>query len=580
MVLLCVILASLVECFLILPGHLRASFAKMRDEAPSALRTWFDSRFRHVRQAYYRPVLEAALNHPGATLSVAVGCVIVAFALVASGRVGVAFVTGMSLEMLEANVEFSASATDRDKQWFVEHLEETLAATNEESGDVNIYGYVTKFNRAQLNEDRKFGEQYASLRVEYAWEEDRTTTPQEFVNRWRDRVVKLPYVEQLQLDVSGGANNGRPDLSLVLRGKDIPTLKQAAEEVSDALSGYAGVSNIYDNLPYGRDQIVFSLTPAGKSLGLTTESFARQLRAGYNGRRVQIFNQNDTEVEVLVMLPDEERDELGRFKQFPVRTPGGELVSVGMVATLENRRGIDVINHDNGEMSVVVSASVDSEVNNAQQILGHIRENALADVTKRYGLTSGLSGVSKRNQQIQETMQLGSILTLIFIYLILAWSFASYAWPLAVMTAIPLGLTGAIVGHWVMGMDIGAMSMLAFFSLTGIVVNDSIVLISFFRRGLEEGLGYMDAIRDAALSRFRAVILTSLTTIAGLMPLMFETFSLAMYIVPIAVTICFGLAFATFLVLLVVPSLILMIERTTHRAKAFMSGVPPAEAAT
>ncbi len=243
------------------------------------------------------------------------------------------------------------------------------------------------------------------------------------------------------------------------------------------------------------------------------------------------------------------------------------------MAELSNRRGIDVINHNNGYMSVVVSASVAPDVNNTQQVLSHLRENALKDIKDRYGLSSGLSGVSKRNQEIVDTMQKAAILTLIFIYLVLAWSFASYVWPIAVMTAIPLGLTGAIAGHWVMGYDIGAMSLLAFFSLTGIVVNDSIVLISFFRRGLEEGLSVRDAIRDAALSRFRAVILTSLTTIAGLTPLMFETFSLAMYMVPIAITLCFGLAFATLLVLLVVPSLIVMMEGLRTRISIGLGSV-------
>ena len=167
-------------------------------------------------------------------------------------------------------------------------------------------------------------------------------------------------------------------------------------------------------------------------------------------------------------------------------------------------------------------------------------------------------------------MSIGAILTLIFIYLILAWAFASYSWPLAVMTAIPLGLTGAIVGHWVMGVDIGAMSLLAFFSLTGIVVNDSIVLISFFRRNLDDGLSINGAIHEAAISRFRAVILTSLTTIAGLTPLMFESSTLAMYMVPIAITICFGLAFSTFLVLLVVPALIILIENIHLGTPRFM----------
>ncbi|MCB1692931.1 MAG: efflux RND transporter permease subunit [Pseudomonadales bacterium] len=572
-VLLCVIVASLIECFLVLPGHLRHSFSKIDTSKPNRFRIWFDTRFVHVRDTYYRPVLDMALKYPGVTLCAAVTCVVLAFSLAISGRVGVNFVTGMSLEMLEANVEFSASASETDREQFMAHLESSLKETNHEFADANVNSYVTKFNSARISQERKHGTQYGSLRVEYAWEEERTVPPQEFVNAWRERIVQPPYVEQLQVEVIGGANNGQPDISLVLRGKDIPTLKQASEELQDALLGYKGVSNVFDDLPYGRDQIVFSLTPQGKSLGLTTEGIGNQLRAAYNGARVQIFNSGDTELEVMVMLPDTERDRLSSLKQFPIRTPRGEQVALGMVANLSTRRGIDVINHNGGYMSVVVSASVDSSVNNAQQVLSHVTSHALADIKKKYGLTSDLGGVTKRNKEIVDTMSKGAVLTLIFIYLILAWSFASYAWPLAVMTAIPLGLTGAILGHWVMGMDIGAMSLLAFFSLTGIVVNDSIVLISFFRRGLEEGLSIRDAITDAALSRFRAVLLTSLTTIAGLTPLMFETFSLAMYMVPIAVTICFGLAFATLLVLLVVPAMIVMIENMGNRLTSVTSRV-------
>ena len=561
MVMLCVIIASLIECFLVLPGHLRHSFEKQQNATPSRFRLAFDEKFARFKKEKYEPVLQTALANPGTTICIAVGCVVLAMSLAISGRVGVNFVTGMDLETLEANVEFSADADEDDRLQFMAHLEETLNTTNADTGDSNINGFVTSYNLARLNQEKKFGTQYASLEVEFAWEEDRTITPHAFVSQWREKVMKLPYVEQLQLQVAGGANNGRPDISIVLRGTDIPTLKQAAEELGDAMASHEGVSNVFDDLPYGKDQFVFSITPAGKSLGLTTESLGRQLRAAYSGRIVQIFNQDDVELEVKVMLPDDERERLTSLKQFPIRTPGGELVSLGMVAELTNRRGIDVINHNNGFLSVIVSASVDPEVNNTQRVLTHLNENSLPEIKEKYGLSSGLSGASERNQQIVDTMTIGAMLTLIFIYLILAWSFASYVWPLAVMFAIPLGLTGAIVGHYVMGMDIGAMSLLAFFSLTGIVVNDAIVLISFFRRNVEAGMEIMEAIHEASMSRFRAVILTSLTTISGLTPLMFETFSLAMYMVPIAITVCFGLAFATLLVLIVIPALIVIIER-------------------
>lgn len=562
-VLLCVIVASLVECFLVLPGHLRHAFENTDRSKPSAFRRKFDRGFYGLRDNYYRPLLDASLARPGTTLCAALACVILSISLIAGGRVGLNLVTGMSLEMLEANVKFAAQASETQRREFMRTLELELERIDAENGGTNINGYISKTNSARLNQERKTGSQYASIRIEYGWEEERAISPQRFVNLWQESVPASPLVEELYLEVRGGANNGQPDLTLVLRGRDIPTLKQASEELQESLAAYPGVSNVYDDLPYGKDQIIYSINPAGKSLGITTESLGRQLRAAYNGGRVQIFNQNDAELEVSVMLPDDERDNLHSLKQFPIRTPEGQLVAMGLIADIENRGGIDLINHNNGFMSVAVSASVDPLQNNTEQVVAHVTNNALRQIREKYDLSSDLGGVSRQNQELLNTMKTGGMLTVIFIYLILAWSFSSYIWPLAVMTAIPLGLTGAIAGHWAMGADIGVMSLLAFFSLTGIVVNDSIILVSFFRRELAAGKPYKEAIHDASIARFRAVILTSLTTIAGLSPLMFETFSLAMYIVPIAITLCFGLAFSTLLVLLVIPALIVMIENAS-----------------
>jgi multidrug efflux pump subunit AcrB len=194
-----------------------------------------------------------------------------------------------------------------------------------------------------------------------------------------------------------------------------------------------------------------------------------------------------------------------------------------------------------------------------------VKENQLTEILDSYDLSFGLGGQTQQDQIMLNTMALGGLLTLGLIYLILTWVFSSYLWPLAIMMAIPFGLTGAIYGHWLTGWDIGAMSLLAFFSLTGIVVNDSIVLISFLRRHVDAGMPIKQALREATQSRFRAVILTSLTTVAGLLPLMFETSTLSMYFAPIAVTICFGLSLATLLVLIVVPALILLLEQAKSR---------------
>jgi multidrug efflux pump subunit AcrB len=179
-----------------------------------------------------------------------------------------------------------------------------------------------------------------------------------------------------------------------------------------------------------------------------------------------------------------------------------------------------------------------------------------------------------------QTMALGGVLTLVLIYLILTWVFASFLWPLAIMTAIPFGLTGAVLGHWITGWDIGAMSLLAFFSLPGVVLNDSIVLVTFLKRKVEDGEPLRPALEESVRARFRAVLLTSLTTIAGLSPLMFETSTLAFYMAPIAVTLCFGLAVATCLVLLVIPALILLLEDGRSRLAAFAGRVLPGDGAS
>lgn len=570
MVLFCVIIASLIECFLVLPGHLKHSFSRMKREHKPSARLAFDQAFFSFRDRVYAPVLDYALARPYSTMLSVFGCVVLALSLVISGRVGLNFVTGMSLQMLEANVSFTMDASDAQRRAFMQTLEQTLTQVDDQHGESNINGYYVGYSTARLNQERKSGQQYASMRVEYSWEDEYQIDPQAFVNQWQQLVIKPPFVEQLVLEVQGGANGGRPDLSLVLRGEDLDSLKQASEELQSALLSYEGVSNVFDNLPYGKDQMIFSLTTEGAALGLTTTGLGQQLRSAYFGNRVQIFNLNNSELEVLVTLPDNERDQISSLRQFPVRTPSGEVVPLGLVADLSTRRGIDVINHNGGFLSVMVSASVDSQISNAERVLASVQAEVLPELNQRYGLSSQLGGNSLQNQQLLETMQMGGTLTLIFIYLILAWSFSSYLWPLAVMSAIPLALTGAIVGHWVIGVDIGAMSMLAFFALSGVIVNDSIVLVSFLRREQEAGLNLIAAVRSAALSRFRAVLLTSLTTIAGLSPLMFENFSLAIYMVPIAVTLCFGLAFGTALVLLVVPAMIVIVERLKSRMMKLM----------
>ncbi len=573
-VMLCIIAASLIECFCVLPGHLRHALSKMPKQEADSFRNRFNKRFLAFRDEKFMPLAKRALNYPGTTVASACGAMIVAISLLASQHVSVNMSTGFSTETLVVNVEYSGQATAVQKNAFLDHLESTLQSVNDEHKQKNITGWVTVRNQAEFNSEQKTGIQFASLEAEYAFEEQRNLDPDDFTKQWKDKIEIPVFVEQFILDVSGGTGNGRPDITFVLSGENLEALKSAAEELSDVLATHPGVSNISDDLPYGKEQLIFTLTPTGRSLGLTSASLGSQLRAAYSGRRVQIFNENEVEIEVVVVLPDEERDNIAYLQQLPIQTPGGELVALSNIATLYNRRGIDTIRHIDSNMSISISASVDSDLNNAISITESIESKSLKPILNKYNVKFGLGGRSIQDRMLMETMSLGGMLTLVFIYLILAWVFASYLWPVAIMTAIPFGLSGAIFGHWFMATEIGPMSMLAFFSLTGIVVNDSIVLISFLKRELETGKQLYESLISAIRARFRAVLLTSVTTVAGLTPLLFEGSSLTMFTKPIAITICFGLSFATLLVLLVIPALILMLENSKGRLKEFFELKP------
>lgn len=327
--LLCIILASLIECFLVLPGHLRSTLSRYKTPDPTSFRARFDARFMRFRDVTFRPLLDRALEHPGATVTGAIASMLVAISLIGSQHLGINLSTGFDFESLSAEVEFSSFATEDEKREFLNHLEGALDDTNETTAGTNVSGWVRRANRAYFDEEFKSGVQFSSISAEYVFEEERTLDPQSFADQWRGRVELPPYVERFHLGVEGGQNNGLPDLTLVLRGEDLDSLKAASEELTDILAAYPGVSNVSDNLPYGKEQLIFSVTPAGSALGLTADSVGRQLRSAYSGRRVQIFNENKGELEVRVQLNDDERDDLGQLLRYPIRTPQGDFVPLG-----------------------------------------------------------------------------------------------------------------------------------------------------------------------------------------------------------------------------------------------------------
>lgn len=569
-IVICVIVASLVECFLILPGHLHHSLKNQGHGQESKTRRWLDSRFNHFRDHLFRRTVTLAVQFRWVTLATAISIFILAVGLIAGGRTQFTFFPSVDGDSITANVQFAAGTSGDDVEDFLMHLEETLEQTEEHYGRQFADISIQYLRKAQFAVDARpeTGEEYGSLFVQLVSAEERNLPNIELIDTWRSKIIEPAGIERLIINQSSGGPPGKP-IEVKLSGADVHTLKSASVELQNVLKGYSGVINIEDDLPYGKEQWIYSLNTHGQSLGLDLQSVGRQIRAALDGQLVQLFHDQDDEIEVRVTLPDIERSKLSTLEQFPLTLPSGDIVPLSNVINIRSQRGLDTLKRSDGELAIMVKADVDTAQTNANEVLSSLDEGAMGKIAKQFGIHYSFEGKKADERETLTDMRNGGILALLLIYTILAWVFSSYKWPLAVMATIPLGITGAILGHSVMGQDLTILSMFGIFGLSGIVINDSIVLITFYRKLRESGMDPFNAIIEAACQRLRAVLLTSLTTIAGLCPIMFETSLQAQFLIPMATSIVFGLAYGTFLILLLIPSLLMMMESKKSFKESF-----------
>ncbi len=564
-VMICVLIASLVECFLVLPGHLRHSFHRLHDEKPSRVRQQLENGFDQIRDHYFRPLVTILITWRWSVVASLVAALLLAIGLLAGGRLSFNFFPSPDGTILLANANFVAGSSPERVNTFLTHLEATLSATDSELGGNLVRAVVTRHGGAITAQGTaRTGDQFGSLMVELSSPDSRHVRNKQFIHTWEEKIRSVAGLESFTITERRGGPPGR-DIEIRLYGTDIQKVKAAALELKNVLKTFQGVSGIEDDMPYGREQWVYSLTPQGMALGLTVESVGRQLRAAFDGQLVQIFQDGDDEVEVRVSLPDKERYRLASLEQINLRLPSGTSIPFATAVQLTTKRGFEAIRHGEGRLAAQISADVDKSVNNNNEILATLEQAFLPDLMIRYGLDYSLEGRAAEQAETLSDMRRGMVFALALIYLILAWQFASYGWPLIVMSVIPFGLVGAIVGHWLMGLDLTILSLFGFFGLSGIVINDSIVLITFYKHLRQEGMPVQAALIEAACQRLRAVLLTSLTTIFGLTPLLFETSLQAQFLIPMATSIAFGLMFSTFLVLLAVPALLSIYESVMVR---------------
>ena len=583
LVVVAVLVASLIECFLVLPGHMREAlkpavgiwrvpFAPFR-----RWRAFFDPRFDRFRDGPFRTFVRLALRWRYATLALTAGSLIMAMGLIAGGRISFVFFPSPEVDNILVNVEFTAGTPRARTVKMIDELERAMRAA--ELRLAGKRGALVKAAVARVGTSigRGFGgsvdgDHAGSIIVQLIPTEFRSIKAAEFARAWRKELRRLPGIELLTIAPVRGGPPGR-DIDVRLIGSDPTKLKAASNEAKRLIRSISGTRDVEDDLPWGKQEVILELTPRGRSLGFTTETVGKQVRNAFEGAIAKRFARGDEEVVVRVQFPRSAVDS-NALSNLYLKSPSGAYVPLESIVKQRTKTGFSRIKRQAGKLQVTIVGDLDKGVITTPALNAKLLEGGLPAIAAKYGVKYSFKGKAEEQQRTLGDMGVGAILAFALIYIILAWVFSSYFRPIVVMAIIPIGIVGTVLGHFLLDYDLTILSLIALFGLSGILVNDSIILVTTIKERLDEGEPVHTAIVEGSCDRLRAVILTSLTTIGGLTPLLFEGDLQAQFLIPMAITMVFGLAFATLLVLFVVPCLMAVLFDFERMYKGFF-GMPP-----
>ncbi len=556
-VMLFVLVVSLVEAFLILPHHLAHALAAS-DDGQGWVQRKVDAGVEWLRDRLVVPIARFAVAWRYLTAGAAVGMLLITASMVAGGVLKFSAFPELDGNVMEARILLPQGTPLARTEQVVGRITSALDTVNgrltpdQPGGQPLVQKVAVKFN--QNSSAGETGPHVATVTVDLLDSETRNSRIDDVIAMWRDETGELADVVTLKF---AEAQIGPAGLAFDIRlsGPELNDLKAAAVELTEWLKGYRGTSNLSDDLRPGKPELRVRLKDGAATLGVDARQIADQLRAAFFGFKVSEIQRGSESYEIDVRLAPASRDSLGDIDLFTVSQSDGAQVPLSAVADIEMARGFSRIKRVNGERTVTVQGDVDVTVANANEILSDTAEKLFPELTKRYpSVHIALEGQNKEAQTTQKSMLSGFVLGLIGVFLLLSFQFRSYAEPFVVMIIIPFALIGAIFGHILLGLDFTMPSMLGFVALAGVVVNDSILLVNFIKHFHGDTQSVAEAAPLASRARFRAILLTSLTTIAGLLPLLAETSLQAQILVPLVASLAFGLMATTVLVLFLVPA--------------------------
>ena len=578
------LLFSWVESKMILPAHLAHTSTRLGRLGmvfPFSLWTRVQGLSERAMEQFaarvYQPVLEAALRWRYLTLATACTALLLVMGLIGGGFVKFAFFNAIEGDIVAAQVTMPLGTSAAVTAEAVDRLEAAAATLrrelDERYGSTDGQGVVTNYLAAvgdqpyramQQNNGVTGGNMYAQghrgeVMMELLPAEEREVSSSDIVNRWRELVGPLPGA--IELVFSSDIMSAGDAINVQFAGDDTDALKAAAEELKAELVGFNGVFDVADSFRGGKQELKLSILPGAEVLGLTLADLARQVRQGFYGEEVQRIQRGRNDVRVMVRYPFADRRTLFGLESMRIRTPQGADVPFSSVATVELTRGYASIERSNRRRTIRVTASADKAVADTGGIVSALTGTVLPSILDRHpGVSYTLEGENREEAETMGALKKLFMLAMIAIYALMAIPFKSYIQPAIVMTAVPFGLIGAVVGHMLMGIELSVLSMCGIIALAGVVVNDSLVLVDFVNRRREDGMPIAEAARTAGVQRFRPILLTSLTTFAGLTPLILEKSVQAQFLVPMAVSLAYGVLFATAISLVIVPACYLILE--------------------
>lgn len=544
---------SLIEALVILPAHLGHMKEGSRTRVGAKLhgaQQRFSRAYSRFIERRYGPLLRLSLQHRYLTLSLSVVLLLVVLAIPLSGRMGFELMPRVESDAASASATLpygsSREQVARVREALVAAAERVIA---EHGGERLSRGVYARSDETSVD-----------VRAYLAPPGQRPLSTAEFSRHWRAATGELAGVESLSFAFDRGGPGGGASVSLLLSHRDTDTLRQASRALAEQLEGYAGVSDVDDGYAEGRPQWTFRLTESARALGLSADDIASQVRNAFYGAEAFKQLRGRNEVTVRVRLDRPARPSEAEVAGLMLRTPAGTYVPLAQVARIEPGRSLPQINREDGRRTLTVSANV-TPAKDTSRVLAALEREVLPQLMRDYpGLSYARAGRQATAQDAMGSFKYTVGLALLAIYALLAIPFRSYVQPAIIMVAIPFGVVGAILGHLVMGYSLGLISVMGIIALGGVVVNDSLVMIDYANARRREGLSAFDAIAQAGVRRFRPIMLTTLTTFGGLAPMIFETSRQARFMIPMAISLGYGILFATAILLLLIPSLYMVVE--------------------